>query len=137
MNKTYEVCCIEVGLDIHQPPPELEMHWVGYENGIAIPCATKTEALNYSLNECVTTPESKQAHDDYFDERRAKEILATEIFLKSLRLEYFNISNHFYDTVYEEAYRRVPTKNLDEIGAELKIIVDLVKKIVAKPLYML
>ena len=129
MSKTYSECCIEVGLNLNQAPPELVSQWFGYEGGEAVPCASMNAAMKYTLYESLVTPESKNQHDEYFEKRRVQEQLATEKFLKSLRLDYIGMTNELYDACYEEAFKAGHEIGYDEVARCLNNIVVFLNKI--------
>ena len=129
MSKTFDECCVEVGFNRRSTPPELVSQWIGYSAGDAIPCNSMNAAMQYSLYECVVTPESKIAHDEYFSKRRIQEVLARDRFLKYLRLDYINLSNDLYDACYEEACVFGQEDGLDVVADCLKTIVTFVLKI--------
>jgi hypothetical protein len=129
MAKTYDECCVEVGLNRRISPPELVSQWFGYSGGAAIPCTSMNAAMQYSLYECLVTPESEKRHDEYFETRRVQEAIATEKFLKYLRMDYIGMSDELYDACYEEAYRAGGESGYDDVARCLCNIVVFINKI--------
>lgn len=129
MPKTYEECCVEVGLNRHATPPELISQWFGYEGGEAIPCQSMNAAMKYTLYECLTTPESKKEHDEYFTKRRIQEQLSVEKFWKYLRTDYSDMPTELYDACYQEAYSAGHEVGYDEVSRCLKNIVTFLKRL--------
>lgn len=129
MHKTYEDCCKEVGLNLKDPPPKLSSHWVGYDAGNVVPCKNMNEAMKYSLYENVTTPESRKAHDEYFEIRHMQEEEATKIFLKSLREEYPYLSDELYNLCYAEAFSRSSDQGPDSVATQIIEVIDFVRMV--------
>ena len=104
MYKNYEECCLEVGIDIKAPPPELKQHWVAYVSGEAIAAKSMNDAMSKSsLYEHVTSADSQARHSEYFVNRKEKEALGFSLWKKYLREEYFYVPDSVYNVCYEEA----------------------------------
>lgn len=129
MSKTYEQCCLEVGLNLKEPPPELETQWVGYDAGNVVPCRCMNDAMKFSLYEKVTKPESRKLHDEYFEIRHMQEEEAKKIFHKSLRDDYPHISDKLFNICYAEAYNQESVHGLDDVAVKLRDVVDFAKMI--------
>jgi hypothetical protein len=129
MSKSYSECCREVGLDRNKRIPELVYRWVGYSGGKLIECKSMTEAQQYALNERLSTPESVKARDDFFKSNIEKEKQAVNIFYKSLREDYLNISDELFEVCYAEAYKRGHSEGYDEVALCMAEVVEFAQKV--------
>lgn len=129
MSKSYSECCREVGLDRNKRIPELVYRWVGYSGGKLIECKSMMEAQQYALHERLSTEESVQARDNFFKDNIEKEKKAINLFVRSLREDYSEISDQLFDVCYDEAYKRGHSAGYDEVAAYMDEVVGFAKKV--------
>jgi len=128
--KTFEQCCLEVGLNPKEQPPELKTEWVAYVAGKIVPAKSMNEAISISsLYENVKSEQSKLEHHEYFVNRDVKITEAAILFKKYLREEYFNMSDRVYDLCYEEALKDVDVDGHDAIAHRLGRNISLVERV--------
>ena len=129
MSLTYSECAKRVGLDRSKPLPEIEYRWVGYSGGKIIECKSMTEALKYTLNDRLSTPESVKRREDFLKSNIEKEKLAIDLFNKSLRDDYKYLPQPLYDVCYVEAYKRRHSEGLDAVAECLADVVSFAQKV--------
>lgn len=131
MSLSYSECVKKVGLNRDLPLPELVYRWVGYSGGKIIVCKSMTEASQYTLHDRLATPESIHAREDFLKSNIEKESRAIEMFQKSLREGYPELSDELYDVCYREARARGHSTGLDEVANIMSDVVsfaELVQK---------
>ena len=128
MTKTYEECCIDVGLNTSKiEPPVQQKNWFAYVDGKAIKCENQPEAKKYKLHEMVLDPTSRQAIIKFWDDRRLLEVQALEIFRDSIRESYPEMSDPMFDLCYTAAQERSRSADHDEIPDHFKYFAEFAK----------
>ena len=129
--KSYDECCKEVGYARKLPndAPPIVKEYFGYEGGKVFPCKTRAEAEKYKIRDSRNTPESEGAHKTYWAMRCELERSAADLFQKTLRVEYSNLSDKLYELCYSEAYERGHSAGLDEVASHMCDIVDFVENV--------
>lgn len=128
MMKTYEECCVEVGLNVTKiEPPVQQKNWFAYVDGKSIKCESLAEAKKYKLHEMVLDQVSRQAIITFWDDRRVLEEKALEIFRDAIRTEHPEMSTALFDLCYTAAQERSRSADYDEIPDHFKYFVDFAK----------
>jgi flagellar biosynthesis/type III secretory pathway protein FliH len=127
--RTYAEICKSIGYARRATSPELKFQWVYYEQGKAIPCSSKFEAMKHTMWDELITPESKKIHDEFVEQVRQNEHAAMEIFNTELRAEYSSLSDELFDACYSKAHERGHHAGYDEVGRIMDEVVEFANKV--------
>lgn len=120
MTKSWTQCKEEAGLtDDLSDQPVLEYHCFAYKNGVShgpFNNLISAKAISHNV-EKLPTPETKKAHDAYWKDRKQKESNAIDIWYKSLREYYSDLTDGAFDIIYQKSYDESHSYGYDEVSA--------------------